>query len=131
MHFGELIALGLQSRGCVGAIVDGGVRDIAWLERAGFPSFSTYRTPVQSIGRWQVKAWGQSVTLPGAGGSGVEVRPGDFVLADRDGALIVPADHVLEVLERAEAITRREIDIRQALQGGMSLSDAIARFGAI
>lgn len=130
-YFGELIALGLQSLGCRGALVDGGVRDIAWLERAQFSTFSTYRTPVQSIGRWQVQNWAQPILLPGANVEAVTVSPGDFVLGDIDGVVVIPAEHVLQVLERSEAVTERERDIRVALQQGMSLQDAIATFGSI
>ena len=129
--FGELIALGLQGLGCRGALIDGGVRDLAWLEQAGFPTFATYRTPVQSIGRWQVQSWGRPVALPGATRPTVEVSPGDFILGDVDGVVVIPASHVTPVLERAEAVTLRERGIRQALHEGMSLPEAIATYGAI
>lgn len=129
--FGELIALGLQGLGCRGALIDGGVRDLAWLEQAGFATFATYRTPVQSIGRWQVQSWAQPVLLPGATCRTVEVSPGDFILGDIDGVVAIPAAHVVPVLERAEAVTLREQGIRQALHGGMSLPEAIATYGAI
>lgn len=130
-YFGELIALGLQSQGCVGALVDGGVRDIAWLDKANFATFSTYRTPVQSIGRWQVRTWGEPVTLPGATGGEVTVNAGDFVLADTDGAIVIPAREVDHVLGRAEAVTLREVEIREALLEGTRLEDVIETFGAI
>ncbi len=54
--FGELIALGMKTRGCAGALVDGGIRDIEWIARQKFPVYARYRTPVQSIGRWKVTA---------------------------------------------------------------------------
>ncbi|MGL5818591.1 MAG: RraA family protein [Phycicoccus sp.] len=130
-YFGELIAIGLQQRGCRGALVEGGVRDIAWLEEVGFPVFSTYRTPVQSIGRWQVTGFGEPVGLPGATSDQVTVSRGDFVLADVDGVVVVPADQVMTVLDRAEAVTAREIAIRVALAGGAGLDEAIDRFGPI
>lgn len=130
-YLGELIALGLQGRGCVGALIDGGIRDITWLAAIGFPTFSTYRSPVQSIGRWQVESWGEPLRLPGATAGEVVVHPGDFILADADGAIVVPADHVLNILQLSEVVTRREIEIRKGLQAGMNLSEAIERFGAI
>jgi regulator of RNase E activity RraA len=52
--FGELIALGMKRRGCAGALVDGGIRDIEWIAKQRFPVYARYRTPVQSIGRWKV-----------------------------------------------------------------------------
>jgi regulator of RNase E activity RraA len=129
--FGELIAIGMAERGCVGALADGGVRDLAWLERMGFPVYARYRTPVQSIGRWRVVEDGLPVTLPGATSEHVEVRPGDFVLADDDGAIIVPADVAVDVLEQAEALGAREVEIRAELERGLTLADALARFGHV
>lgn len=130
-YFGELIAIGMQQKGCVGALVHGGVRDIRWLESAGFPVFATYRTPVQSIGRWRVTHWQTPVYLPGATGRHVTVHPGDFVLADEDGAIVIPSQLVDEVLVEAEAVTRREAELRDVLRAGTPLQEAIDRFGPI
>ena len=78
-----------------------------------------------------MQRWAQPILLPGANVEAVTVSPGDFVLGDIDGVVVIPAEHVLQVLERSEAVTERERDIRVALQQGMSLQDAIATFGSI
>ncbi len=129
--FGELISIGMKERGCVGALVDGGVRDVDWIGDLGFPVYARYRTPIQSIGRWKVTKSGVPVPMPGATVPEVEVAPGDFVLADSDGAIVVPADVVEPVLERAEALGAREVEIRSELAAGLSLSEALARFGHV
>jgi 4-hydroxy-4-methyl-2-oxoglutarate aldolase len=129
--FGELIALGMQERGSVGALVDGGVRDVRWLGRHGFPVYARYRTPVQSIGRWRVTGWDVPVTVPGATSRLVTIAPGDFVLADEDGAIAIPAAVVEEVLERSEAIGRTEQQIRDELAAGLSLTEALEKFGHV
>jgi 4-hydroxy-4-methyl-2-oxoglutarate aldolase len=129
--FGELIALGMKERGCVGAIVDGGVRDVAWFGRHGFPVYARYRSPVQSIGRWRVTASDVPVLMPGATVPQVQVRPGDLLLADDDGALVIPGDLTGAVLERAEAMSEQEGRIRAELAAGLSLSDALARYGHV
>jgi regulator of RNase E activity RraA len=129
--FGELIALGMQERGCVGALVDGGVRDVAWLGRHGFPVFARYRTPVQSIGRWRVTGYGAPVVLPGATARFVPVAAGDFVLADDDGAIVVPVGVLDEVLERGEEMLAQEQRIRAELGRGLSLTEALERFGHV
>jgi 4-hydroxy-4-methyl-2-oxoglutarate aldolase len=129
--FGELIALGMKERGAVGALVDGGVRDVRWLGRHGFPVYARYRTPVQSIGRWKVTGWDAPVSMPGATSRAVTISPGDFVLADEDGAIAIPAAVVAEVLERAEAIGRTEQQIRDELGEGLTLTEALARFGHV
>jgi 4-hydroxy-4-methyl-2-oxoglutarate aldolase len=129
--FGELISIGMQERGCVGALVDGGIRDVDWIGKLGFPVYARYRTPVQSIGRWKVVENGVPVPMPGATVAEVEVMPGDFVLADADGAIVVPAAVAEQVLERAEGLGTREVQIRTELAGGLSLSEALAKFGHV
>jgi 4-hydroxy-4-methyl-2-oxoglutarate aldolase len=129
--FGELISLGMQERGCVGALVDGGIRDVDWIGNLGFPVYARYRTPVQSIGRWKVVESAVSVPMPGATVPEVHVTPGDLVLADGDGAIVVPAAVAEQVLERAEELGAREEQIRTELAGGLSLSEALAKFGHV
>ena len=129
--FGELISIGMQERGCVGALVDGGIRDVDWLGKLGFPVYARYRTPVQSIGRWKVVESAVPVPVPGATVAEVEVTPGDLILADVDGAIVVPATVAEQVLERAEELGEREVQIRAELAGGLSLSEALAKFGHV
>ena len=129
--FGELIAIGMKERGCVGALVDGGIRDVAWIGKQEFPVYARYRTPVQSIGRWQVTGSGEPVPMPGATVAKVTVNPGDFILADEDGAICVPRALAVEVLEAAEKLGAREVEIRRELGTGLSLADALAKFGAV
>ena len=129
--FGELIALGMKRRGCAGALVDGGIRDVEWIGRQGFPVYARYRTPVQSIGRWRVSAWQVPVDMPGATAKRVRVRPGDFVLADADGAIVIPAGAAEKVLVEAERLTRKEIRIRRELDRGASLEDVLRRYGHV
>ncbi|BBY24634.1 RraA family protein [Mycobacterium stomatepiae] len=130
-YFGELIALGMAERGAVGAIVDGGVRDLKWLRKHGFPVFGRYRSPIQSIRRWKVTHYNQPVYLPGATTHHVTVNPGDFIHADADGALVIPAKLIDRVLVRAEALTSAEVLVRQAIAEGFSLQECLARFGHV
>lgn len=129
--FGELIAIGMKERGCVGALVDGGVRDVSWLKDLDFPVFARYRTPVQSIGRWKVTGSGTPVSMPGATTVRVSVAPGDFILADDDGAIAIPAAVVVQTLERAEAIGAEEKRIRADVTAGLSLADALTKYGHV
>jgi regulator of RNase E activity RraA len=129
--FGELIALGMKRHGCAGALVDGGIRDIEWIRRQRFPVYARYRTPVQSIGRWRVTAWQVPVELPGATSRRVKVNPGDFVLADTDGVIVVPVRIALRVLTEAERLTAKEIRIRRDLGRGASLEDVLKKYGHV
>ena len=129
--FGELIALGMKLRGCTGALVDGGIRDIEWIAKQKFPVYARYRTPVQSIGRWKVTAWQVPAYLPGATKQHVIVNPGDFVLGDVDGVIVIPSDEVEKVLNEAERLTATEVQIRAALDAGATLEQVLAKYGHV
>jgi regulator of RNase E activity RraA len=129
--FGELIALGMKRRGCAGALVDGGIRDIEWIAKQRFPVYARYRTPVQSIGRWKVTAWQVPVELPGATSARVKVRPGDFVLADADGAIVVPAHVSEKVLVETERLTKQEVRVRRDLDRGATLKEMLKKYGHV
>lgn len=129
--FGELIALGMKRRGCAGALVDGGIRDIEWIARQRFPVYARYRTPVQSIGRWRVTAWQVPVEMPGATKRRVRVAPGDFVLADVDGVIVIPARVAEKVLVEAERLTKKEVLIRRELDRGAALEDVLEKYGHV
>ena len=129
--FGELIALGMKTRGATGALVDGGIRDIEWIAKQKFPVYARYRTPVQSIGRWKVTAWQVPAYLPGATKQHVIVNPGDFVVGDADGVIVVPADVVEKVLNEAERLTATEVKIRAELDAGATLEQVLAKYGHV
>ncbi len=130
-YFGELIAIGMKERGSVGALVDGGIRDVRYLDQHKYPVFARYRTPVQSIGRWKVNAWQVPVEIRGATARFVTVNPGDFILGDEDGVIVIPAKVLIEVLTRAEVLTATEVRIRSELTAGLTLADALKKFGHV
>lgn len=130
-YFGELIAIGMKERGSVGALVDGGIRDVRWIGELDFPVFASYRTPVQSISRWQVTGHQIPVFVRGAHGGRVQVNPGDFILGDEDGVIVIPADQVERTLEEAEILTRTEVEIRRGLKEGMTLAQALEKYGHV
>jgi regulator of RNase E activity RraA len=130
-YFGELIALGMRERGAVGALVDGGIRDVRWIGEHGIAVYARYRTPVQSIGRWKVTDHQVPVYLRGATTTYVLVRPGDFILADEDGAIVIPTEVIEKVLEEAERLTQTERRIRVELSKGLTLAEALEKYGHV
>jgi 4-hydroxy-4-methyl-2-oxoglutarate aldolase len=130
-YFGELIAIGMRDKGCVGALVDGGVRDTKWIDELGFQVCGKYKTPIQSIGRWKVNACEVPVSMKGATRDHVTVNPGDFILADADGAIVIPQAILLQVLEESERLTEKEKLIRSDLKKGLSLAAALEKYGHV
>jgi regulator of RNase E activity RraA len=92
---GSEAASGLMGAGVVGAIVDGAVRDVAGLASLQFPCWSRGRTP--TTGRWRIEAtdFGSAVAI-----CGIQVQPGDMVVADDGGVAFVPADRFNDLAAR-------------------------------
>lgn len=129
--FGDLIAATMQARGAVGAVVDGGFRDVAAIGSTGFPVVARYSSPVQAVGRWRVTRANEPVTVRGAFGERVTVSPGDMILADEDGVVVVAADDAVAVLEKAEAIVAKEAEQREKGSAGMTALEMLDEYGHV
>ncbi|MEV6118745.1 4-carboxy-4-hydroxy-2-oxoadipate aldolase/oxaloacetate decarboxylase [Streptomyces sp. NPDC052109] len=110
--FGELFATALRRRGVRGLVIDAGVRDTQELRELGFP---TWAAAVSAQGT--VKATGGSVNVPVAIGGQI-VRPGDVILADDDGVVVVPREKAREAAEASQARETKEAASRAAFQDG-------------
>ena len=110
--FGELLATSLQHRGVRGLVTTGGVRDVAELKAINFPVFSA---AVSAQGT--VKATAGAVNVP-VGIAGQSITPGDAILADDDGVLVVPRGEVARALSAARARAEKEAASREAFRRG-------------
>jgi regulator of RNase E activity RraA len=124
-HLGELSVTALKARGVAGAVIDGGCRDVDFIVREDFPVFCRHTTPQDSTGRWELLGHGDVEVQIG----GVRVSRGDWVVADRDGIVVIPAALAESVVAEAEEKAKTESEIREAVRTGTPPLEAYERFG--
>ncbi len=124
--WGELLTTAALNRGCIGAIVDGAVRDIAKIDAMDFPVFARATCIYDSLNRQRVIDVDVPVEI-----DGVLCSPGDLVFADRDGIVVVPQSVEQKVIELAFAKVTGENKVRDAIRQGMSAVDAYRTFGIL
>lgn len=123
--FGELMATEATARGIAGIVVDGAVRDVEGLRDLGFPAFARAITPRVGSNR-RVGATQVEVVC-----GGVVVHPGDVVVGDRDGVVVIPRGRLADVTEAVQAVARKEADIRARIQSGERIADILGMTGLI
>jgi regulator of RNase E activity RraA len=117
-NMGGISAQTGKRQGEAGAIVQGGIRDIAHSRAVGYPLWSTDISPV--TGKWRL----ETVEINGAIQIGeVRVEPGDLVVADDTGVCFIPRDRIIEVLELAEKKAKAEEIRCNAIDGGIPIPD--------
>lgn len=118
--WGGLLSLGASLKGVRGVVADGACRDVNEARELGFPVFAKGRIPATARGRLQQRSAGEPVSL-----GAVTVTPGDMVVADETGVVVVPQAHIREVLEIATAVAGREQAIAADLRVGVPLHEAM------
>jgi len=123
-HWGGVMTRASMKRGCRGAIIDGGIRDTKDILARKFPIWSRYRTSTGALAHTRIAAYQQPIVV-----EGLIIKPGDIVLADIDGALVVPRKLAVAVLERAEQIVHNEGEIKEWVDAGLSAEEISDRGG--
>jgi 4-hydroxy-4-methyl-2-oxoglutarate aldolase len=132
--WGDNINISVKHKGCAGVVVDGGVRDAEPIIEAGMPVFGRFITPTSSAPRFGITDYETPVTMTGQTSRHVVVNPGDLVLGDFDGVLVIPRMAAPAMLEAATELARiEEIQFAELARGGdrQTVYEGHSRFGHI
>jgi 4-hydroxy-4-methyl-2-oxoglutarate aldolase len=125
--WGGLMTAGAVANGHVGAVLDGGVRDLTEIRRDyGFPVYARAVSPGTTLGRFRTVASQVPVRV-----GGIMVHPGDIMVGDVDGVVVVPHARAAEVLAMAQEIDVRELEQAKLIIAEKSLRKGLAKYGRI
>lgn len=117
--WGDIMALVASKRGVEGTVIDGVCRDIPAVKRIGYPLFTKGCYMVTGKDRVEVDAVNVPVAV-----SGVQVKPGDIILGDDSGVIVIPQERAADVLKAAQEIAEKEALIEKEVLKGTSLREA-------
>jgi regulator of RNase E activity RraA len=121
---GELSAETLKNKGVRGCVIDGLSRDTEFMIEMGFQAYFRAYTPRDIVGFWLPKTIDEPIKI-----GEVWIRPGDYILGDRDGVVRIPVEVIEEVLEKAETAISTENKVRTAILAGTDPQQAYLQFG--
>ena len=124
--WGELLSTASRNTGCLGAVVDGAIRDVAQIRKMGFPVFARGTSVYNSQNRQRVIDVDVPVEI-----AAVQFCPGDLVFADLDGVVVVPQRIEQEAIRRAWDKVHAENRTRDAIRDGMKATDAYEKYGVL
>ncbi|MFV2175482.1 RraA family protein [Actinomadura sp. LOL_016] len=118
--WGGVLSLAAAHQGIEGTLIDGPCRDVDESRELGYPVFAPSVTPVTARGRIAEAAWNEPVDF-----AGVRVGPGDLVLADGSGIVVVPRDRATETVELAESLAARESAMADGVRRGVPITEVM------
>jgi len=123
---GGLMGTAMYARNFSGAVIDGGVRDVSYLQKIGFPVFALGIVPSTSVSHYRFAGSNIPVVC-----DGVTVNPGDFVAADLDGVVVVPHGSAAQVLKTAQELDVKEHSMYGTIERLKSIVEAVKQFGRL
>src|SRR6476646_5467677 len=123
---GNLMATAAVERGMAGMVLDGAIRDLWDVRRMGLTVYARSKSPRTAVGHYATVAKNVPVDC-----AGVTVRPGDIIVADEDGVVVVPQERTADVLQESQSIDDRERGMYPFIRQFRSLSKAIRKFNRI
>lgn len=125
--WGGLMTAGAVANGHAGAVLDGGVRDLTEIRRDyDFPVYARDVSPGTTLGRYRTVTSQVPVRV-----GGIMVHPGDIIVGDVDGVVVVPREKAAEVLKMSQEIDARELEQAQLIIAEKSLRKGLAKYGRI
>jgi regulator of RNase E activity RraA len=123
---GGLMGTAMAARNFSGAVIDGGVRDVSYLQKIGFPVFALGIVPSTSVSHYRFADSNIPVVC-----DGVSVSPGDFIVADADGVVVVPKAEAAKVLATAKELDYKEHSMYGTIEKLKSIEEAVTKFGRL
>lgn len=123
---GGLMGTAMAARGYVGAVIDGGVRDVAYLRRVEFPVYATGIVPSTSVGHYYFAGANIPIIC-----DGVPVNPGDIIAADNDGVVVIPRNQAVRILILAQQMDFKEHSMYPYITKLKSIEQTVKRFGRL
>jgi regulator of RNase E activity RraA len=116
----------MYARGYAGAVIDGGVRDVAYLRKIGFPVYALGMVPSTSVNHYRFAGANIPVMC-----DGVPVQAADIVVADNDGVVVVPRANAEQVLARAQEMDFKEHSMYAYIEKLKSIQEAVKKIGRL
>ena len=128
-HWGEMMSYGARAAGAVGAVIDGGTRDKRGIINIeNWSCFARYTSPVESKGRWRPREVQVPIYVSGTLSKQVLVRPGDWILGDMDGVIVIPIEVLPEAIEKVLEISRKEALSRIDFNAGATFDEVYKKY---
>jgi regulator of RNase E activity RraA len=117
-YWGELMCTFCRERGIDGAVIDGGVRDAYYILKDGFNLFASFSCPLEANTRSRIESYQKPIYI-----NDVLIRPGDFVVGDLGGLMVVPKEIVVQVYYSVLELQARESETRRMIRAGAGVDE--------
>jgi regulator of RNase E activity RraA len=122
--WGGLLSLAASAKGISGIVIDGACRDIDESRDIGFPVYARAVIPMTARNRVMQESFNQEIQFAGA-----QVHPGDLIIADGSGVIVIPRSREEEVVKEAEAVAATEARMAEGIRQGLSVLEVLEKLG--
>ena len=120
--WGELMCNLCMQKGIKGAVIDGGVRDAYYIYKLGFNMYSKFICPHEANTRARIIGWQEPIFI-----NGVRIDPGDFIIAEMGGVVVVPKGIIYDVYDKVQEVLEVENETRRMILSGVAIEEILAK----